>query len=222
MSDPETIPSGVHPEVTLLPWYASGTLHDAERDQVARHLESCPDCRRELNELSSMKRDLAAFYQSQPAPSPRLARSIMAQVAAERRVGSNRQPEAGSWLNGIDEWLRSLFLPRWVPTLAATLVLAQISLIIWISIRTPHTEEVITRSLGVPTAKIRVTFQPATTEKQIRSVLETVHGRIIDGPTTDGLYTMEFPVADEATARQKLETIRERTDVVRSADLYSP
>ncbi len=35
----------------LLPWYAKGTLGLNEHELVARHLESCPDCVRELDEF---------------------------------------------------------------------------------------------------------------------------------------------------------------------------
>ncbi len=35
----------------LLPWYAKRTLGEKEHESVARHLESCPDCARELEEL---------------------------------------------------------------------------------------------------------------------------------------------------------------------------
>lgn len=37
MTDPDMMPADVHPEIALLPWYANGTLCDAERQQVSRH-----------------------------------------------------------------------------------------------------------------------------------------------------------------------------------------
>ncbi len=36
----------------LLPWYAKHTLEKNDRELVARHLEMCPECVRELEDLS--------------------------------------------------------------------------------------------------------------------------------------------------------------------------
>ncbi len=126
MSDPETIPAGVHPEVELLPWYANGTLGTTDRQRVTHHLESCQDCRRELDDLTRMMRSVQAVYREQPEPSTRLARSVMARVAAEPRARENQQMP---WSAVIDGWFRSFFMPRWVPTLAAVLLIAQMSLL---------------------------------------------------------------------------------------------
>jgi len=216
MTDPDTIPDDVHSEVASLPWYAAGTLRDAERQLVARHLESCASCRRELDELTSIKRQLTATYEAQSAPSTRLARSVMAQVAADERAARDRTPEHSSWLHGMDHWLRSLFLPRWVPTFVAVSLIAQLGLLLWIGRPVTESEQVSTRSLGMQTTVIAVTFQPTATEEQIRALLKQVRGRITDGPTSDGFYTIEVPSNDASTMQKKMDLLRARTDIVRS------
>lgn len=41
-----------HDEIrSLLPWYANRTLGENEHEVVERHVESCPDCARELEEF---------------------------------------------------------------------------------------------------------------------------------------------------------------------------
>lgn len=222
MTEPEAMPSDVHPEVALLPWYANGTLGDHERQQVCRHLESCDPCRRELEELRSMKRRLREAYEAQSAPSARLVRSVMAEVAADVRATDDRPSAPSSWLHGMDQWIRALFLPRWVPTLAAALLIAQMGLLLWVGLPPTEPDQVSGRSLGMQTATIAVMFQASATEEQIRALLQEVRGEITHGPTAEGLYTIEVLSTDGSTTQRKVDLLSARTDIVRSADLVKP
>jgi anti-sigma factor RsiW len=222
MSEPEALPSHVHQEVALLPWFVNGTLGDAERQQVANHLAGCKACRMELEDLKGVKTELTAIYAAQPGPSPTIARSVLRTAAEEASIHRATRTTLGSWVQGVDQWLRSLLLPRWVPTLAATILLAQLGLLLWTIVPTIQTEEVTTRSVGMQTARFKVTFQNTATEEQIRSLLQTVRGRLVDGPTVDGNYTIEVLAGDESTAQNKLEMLRLRTEVVRSAVSLKP
>jgi anti-sigma factor RsiW len=218
MTEPDTMPADVHPEVALLPWYVNGTLGGTERQQVDRHLQSCALCRRELDELTSMKRLLTATYEAQSAPSARLVRSVMAQVAADARAAGDGASQPSSWLDGMDQRFRSLFLPRWVPTLAVVLLIAQMGLLLWVQLPQTESEQVSTRSLGMQTEAITVTFQPLATEEQIRGLLRQVSGRITEGPTAEGLYTIEVPSTGASTTHTKADLLRARSDIVRSAE----
>jgi len=222
MSDPETMPAGVHPEVALLPWYANGTLGEQEREQVARHLESCADCRRELDDLRQMKRNLTAMYHAQPEPSPLLARSVMAKVATERPAGAVRRSGERPWLIGIDQWLRSLLLPQWVPTLVSILLIVQAGLLLWTAMPSTQQDQVTSRSVGSPAAKLSVVFQEHATEAQIRALLTMIQGRVIDGPRRDQAYIIEVVARDPAVSMKALETLRTMSDLVRTAEVAAP
>ncbi len=222
MSDPETIPAGVHQEVALLPWYLNGTLSEVDRRQLDQHLASCQACRTELAELTGLKTELTALHAAQPGPSPHTARHILANVRREAALRHSSPAGRRSRLNGVDDWVRMLLLPRWAPTLAAALLLAQLGLILWIGMPMPRTEEITTRSLGMQTAKIAVLFRSTASEEQIRGLLQSIHGRIIDGPTADGRYLIEVPTADRAAVQQKLDILKGRPDVVGSADPARP
>jgi hypothetical protein len=87
---------------------------------------------------------------------------------------------------------------------------------------THQLEEITTRSVGLQTARIRVTFESTATEEQIRSLLQGVRGRVIDGPAQDGAYVIELLAADEATKKKKLETLRGQRTVIRSAEVMKP
>jgi len=219
MNEPNTLPADLHPESALLPWYVNGTLKAEERQQVDRHLASCPGCRRELDELTQMKRTLAAVHAQEPVPSATLAQSVLQRVKrdADRSQPAVRAQEG--WLTSLDRWLRSLFQPQWVPTLAAAILALQVGLLFWITLPPTAVETVTTRGLPSATTRFRVAFDGSATEAAIRSTLETIHGRIVDGPTKEGLYIVEIPDADSPTALNSLTHLRRRQDVVRSADL---
>jgi|KBSMisStaDraftv2_1062788.scaffolds.fasta_scaffold252349_3 Predicted transmembrane transcriptional regulator (anti-sigma factor) len=220
MSDPETLPAGVHPEVELLPWYANDTLRQDDRQRVARHLESCPDCRRELDELTDIRRSLNTLYDAEPEPSARLARSVMAQVA-EDSGRLSVQPHDRSRTFGFDGWFRSLLMPQWIPTLAAILLVFQMGLLVWLALPPLERGEVSTRSLGMQAATIRVLFHPSATEAQIRSLLQNLHARFVDGPNTEGMFTIAV-TSDDPPASAILTQLRGRRDIVRSAELVRP
>jgi hypothetical protein len=219
MSDPETLPAGVHPEVELLPWYANGTLGEADRQRVAQHLDSCRDCTRELEDLTGIRRTLAELSRHEAAPSERLARSVMARVAAEsRQVLPDRDT---SWTAALDRWFRSLLMPQWVPTLAALLLVAQMGLLVWVTMPQGERNEISTRSVSMPpqAPRIAVRFQATATEETIRSLLQRLHARIVDGPTADGAFTVSLSSGDPAAS---LALLREQRDVVRSAEMVDP
>jgi hypothetical protein len=83
-------------------------------------------------------------------------------------------------------------------------------------------DQVTTRSVGTPTIRLRAVFQESTSEQQIRSVLQEVHGRIVDGPAQDGGYIMEVPAGDLATVQRKLDTLKKHADVIRAIEVVKP
>ena len=222
MSEPETLGADVHPETTLLPWYVNGTLETQERQRVAAHLESCLECRRELDELMQIQRQLTEVYTRQPEPSPRLAQAVMAKVAQEASARRTATKENGHWLNAVDQWIRSLLLSQWAPTLAALVLVTQFGLLLWVLRPAIESNQVTTRSLSSPTASFKVTFQQQATEEQIRSLLTTVRGRIVDGPSSELAYVVQVIAGDPNVSSKTLETLRARPDIIRSADAISP
>ncbi|HJT21139.1 MAG TPA: zf-HC2 domain-containing protein [Nitrospira sp.] len=222
MNEPETLPADIHPEATLLPWYATGTLQEQEQRQVARHLEICETCRRELEELTHMKNQLAAWYGSQPESSPRLAQSVLARAADEASAGRPTDTIRESRLQRFDRWIGGLFVPRWVPTLAVTMIVGQLALLLWLTAPTPPSEEISTRSIGSPTSTFVVMFEEQASESQIRDVLRAIRGRIVDGPTSDDAYVIEAAGGSPSLAARTLKLLRARSDVIVKAEIYTP
>lgn len=221
MSEPETLPAGLHPEAALLPWYADRTLGVEEQTRVARHLESCPDCRLELDELTKMKRELTAAYAAQPEPSPQLARSVFAKVAQEVTARRRAARESGSWLDEVEGWFRSLFMPQWVPALAVLALAAQLGLLLWVTMPAQQ-EQITTRSIGRATATFKILFREQATEAEIRALLLQFHGRIVNGPSSEQAYLIEVVTGDPSLTVKALEALRARTDIIRTVEIHAP
>jgi len=84
--------------------YALGHLSDDERAGLEAHLEGCPDCRAELESLSSVARLLPLADPEQLGTAPSLPRGlgdrVMSSIAGERRRSKRRRFRFGFALGG--------------------------------------------------------------------------------------------------------------------------
>jgi anti-sigma factor RsiW len=222
MPEPDTLDQRIHPEGALLPWYLNGTLREEERRQVDQHLSSCESCRAELDELAQLNAQLQEVYGAQPEASTQIQRAVFAQVKLEASAKQAKSVTDPQWLNRLDDWFRSLFVPRWAPALAVTLLVAQLGLLLGSMARLTPSDQVMTRGLGSPTVRLRVVFQETASERQIRSLIQGMHGRIVDGPTSDGAYLMELPAGDQAAAQKKVDALRSEKESVRTVEPVTP
>lgn len=62
--------------------YLSDSLDEGEREAFERHIPSCPECARELEEAREMNRMLDSMSEEPPAE---LASSVMARIKADNR-----------------------------------------------------------------------------------------------------------------------------------------
>ncbi|MBV8200662.1 MAG: zf-HC2 domain-containing protein [Acidobacteria bacterium] len=204
----------------LLPWYVNGTLETAERRLVDGHLAACGGCREELARCKGLAAALLGRQESAPSPHPIQLARLMERIEASergpaelsqaggRRPGSGRPafrllggtPRPVRW--ALAGQLAALILlaaavafgpaRRFQPGAAGTAALAA-----------PHrTPEYVT--LSAPAAgssaavaaarpQIRLVFAETATEKQMRDVLVRTRGRLVDGPSPAGAYTLELP-----------------------------
>ncbi len=183
-----------HPE-DLLPWYVNGTLEGAEREAVARHLETCPRCRDEVAWLARLREQVK---EAAPGATPgelglrRLLREVEAEAPAPRRR----------------EW--------WRPALAAAVVVIVIQSVLLVRPWVDDGAGIVPLGGSRGGAVIQVEFRPQATEAQIREVLQAVEGTIVDGPGALGVYRVRLE--GEGDQRRRLEEavarLRARGDVV--------
>jgi hypothetical protein len=233
MTEPGTIPPNVHPEVAVLPWYLNGTLSAAERAAVSAHLRECLSCRTELEDLVRMNEQIRHAVGTGPLPSPDLAQSVLSRVRQDARrtermrPDTDHQAEPRGFVAQIDHWLRGLFAPQWVPTAVAALMLAQLSLLTWSLIQPPATDlgtsgAITSRGLGSPTARLAIEFQPSASMQDMQTLLQTLHGRVIDGPMMNGTYIIEVPASGLDAAERHITSLQNRGELIRRLERVAP
>ena len=195
----------------LLPWYVNGTLEAAERAALDDHLAGCPRCRAELAREEGLAATLRAAEDVAPAPHPaQLARLLSRLDGAPRAERPRRRPAAR--LAGL--WAGTPRPVRWAIAAQALLVLALAAVTAWRAGSVDFTGETAAVETGAaefrtlsddaPAAtpagatRLRVLFAEETSAGAVRAILQRVGGRIVDGPSPLGVYTVEVPAGPAA------------------------
>jgi len=87
-----------HPDADLIP-YLRGELPPAERERIARHLDECPDCRQDTEQLRDLLGDLARAIGQPPEPN-------WARYRAELREKLEARRRQRAWGAGRAWWWR--------------------------------------------------------------------------------------------------------------------
>jgi anti-sigma-K factor RskA len=192
----------------LAPWYANGTLGTDERERFERHLESCSDCRRAVDQC----RDLARSYPAADGPAPhpaRVARLLERIDSGGGEALGPPRPKRGRF----GRLLRSTPRPvRWlVAVQAAVLVVAAASALL--SGERAASSGAPFRTLSAAAAResgdLRVVFVPEAGERDIRRLLLGARAEIVGGPTPVGAYTIELDASPAgASVGEALELLR--------------
>lgn len=231
MTDQEETERDVHPVATLLPWYLAGTLREEERRQVSDHLTECPACRGELQEITWLRGTVDAAYADLPGPSPGLFRRVIARIETEALHAADRRVPGA-----METALRSFFAPRWAPVLAGGLIVSQFAILLWLlNVQVVGRQgaggqegtgiqrgPVLERSVPGLGTRLRVSFQPDATDRDIQRVLQAVNGRIVDGPLPAGFYLVELPITDPDLVAKLLKDLVSESRVVRVAEPAPP
>lgn len=181
-------PTTEHEEIALLlPWFANRRLEPAERRRVADHLDGCGDCRRQLDTLGAMHREVRSAGAAEPGPSRDLLAETMARIEAE----APREKPVPFWL----AWWQATPAPAQWALAAQLLLLIGLAAALWLPAgRGP----VVTAGSGPGVAssaagpRLQVGFTPTAPESAIRQAMLAVDGEIVAGPSALGLYTVEL------------------------------
>lgn len=200
----------------LIPWIANGSIADADREAVLRHIGECAGCRAELDAQRGLMQAMKArplLVESMPHGS---LQKLRARIDAEPAPARREAPPATR-------------PPRLTGALAAAVVLQAVLLgIMSIALFRPPgaagpaeyrtVSSAQRQAAGAP--GVRAVFSPSMTLGELQALLERSRLRIVDGPSPDGVYTLA-PVSADDDPGQALLTLRAHP-AVRFAEPVGP
>ncbi len=217
-------PYTAHQDISLLlPWYVNKTLHGAETRSVEDHLKVCLSCRRELATLHKLS---VAVRQEGSMDSAALASfsQLKKRIHGADQTSLENTPK-NIILQSLWGKRSKLYLPQPALALAAVLLL---SLLIPRLTDTGDLSMNDYRTLSnaenpaVSHNAIKVIFSNDAKQPQINALLASVHGRILDGPTVQGLYTITLDGKPATTnVLAMVESLRKNTHVIFAEPEYA-
>lgn len=193
----------------LLPWMVNATLDNSEDAEVREHVSDCVTCRDHLELLAEL------YAAVQEGPSAEVD-SFEALDAMRLRLEHDGAAESGRARPRPPSRL-----VRWVLFAQAAALVFALGLIFFqrANPQPPPTSFRTLADTSPATAatdpQARVLFSEGATERQIRELLHQIGGRIVDGPSEMGLYTVELETdaGDSATVVNRVEALRHDTNV---------
>lgn len=214
--------------IELLPWYLNGALREDERSAVEVHLRECAECSAELAEWKSVHAAARQLSREAPALGGAALGQVLSRIDAYEQKKQQVQREPARGFSRILEQVRELFW-RPSPVFARALVALQFVAILvlggllLVSRKPGATGGTTAGSPGTVvqqnTARIAIAFEEEVSEATMRETILRIQGRIVEGPSPNGLYTVEVPISPNRTEEVEkiLAELRSNTKVVRFA-----
>ena len=169
----------------LLPWFVTGRLSNDDAQRIERHLETCAECRAELEaqrELAAaFRRDDPVMLAPQASLQKLLAR-VDRSVPESSEVIPTRKPRSPQWFA----------IAAAVPAFAigASFVL------LWQQfddrLHAPRFTTLTNSSVASAGPTLRVVFRPETRTDALQRVVRSIDAQIVAGPTEAGVYTLRL------------------------------
>lgn len=195
----------------LIPWVVNGRASDADERSVLAHVESCSECREELDRHRELQKHMRGNDDVIAAPNASWQK-LLGQIDAEAapavvKAYRIKRP----WLVAA-LWIQLVA----IATLAGALFRSAAPLEpAYTTLSTPEVQD--------RRAAVRVVFAPDASLNQINQLLRSVECDIIAGPSEAGVYTLAM-TADQDVQRI-ITTLRDHNEVLfaeRSQALAGP
>ena len=206
----------------LLPWYANGTLDEAEQAWVEDHLTHCAECRAEAEDCGALATAVRSSEITAPAPHPVVFARLLA------RIDAAEEAESGGW--GLGRWLRGTLGKT--PAAVRWALAAQLALLLAAGVLVGGTGSHLLPGASTRWRRPRLPPRPArscgsfsgkdATEAVIRDLLLPLEAEIVAGPSPLGVYTLALPAgADREPLAAALAHLRVQ-DAVRFVEAVAP
>lgn len=185
----------------LLPWYANGTLNPAKQALVVEHLPVCAECRTILGQYQKLDAVCRAHTdETDWQPSPAHFALIYQNIDAEKNetVAKSSTVSKRRLLTRLSNRLTAVSRPiAWALTLETIALAVLVVLLVTPRIALQPTGgrmfETLSNSrapVAMGQARVHIVFAEDISEREIRALLTSVQGRLIDGPSMLGVYTL--------------------------------
>lgn len=201
----------------LLPWYATGQLANADRNDIAKALKDSPELQKQLDLIRQELKETVASNEAMPLPPADATRRFMAMIERDTKpdlVTANRFQELVDWIG------RHLAgPPRWAVATALLAIVVQSLLLGALIVERSHdgyqTASGGTETLSGGTLAL-ARFSDGVTLAELSKELAAMDIAIVDGPKGGGLYTLRIGADGMAAAArdQKIATLRARAGIV--------
>ncbi|MEM7301284.1 MAG: hypothetical protein AAF468_09390 [Pseudomonadota bacterium] len=203
----------------LLPWYASGTLDEEEMMRIDAALENDPTLQQELDLVladQSAARQAAEEIQVPSSMEARFAVGLNQLVENASDRPQIQHSSSSGWLAALANWLAPPRRLAFAAGMAVLLLVVQSGAIITLLQDRPAAEfETATGGEDVKTqgVSVLVQFAPDTNPTAISALLESMGGRIVDGPLPGGLYKLVFSSGEDEKRDDLITELSEKTEV---------
>lgn len=188
--------------VSLLPWYVNKTLQGTELKAVESHLGTCLTCKRELAQLQKLAQAVikeGSLDSAEQASFSRLKMRLHGQQNLQQVVGNPIDTDNVIQLSKPrkQRWSYSAINRPALAMAAAMLLSLTVLLPRFVDKDMQLANSFRTLSEGQPEKtinanEIRVVFAENIDQQQKNTILDRVHGQIIDNPTAQGVYTIRL------------------------------
>lgn len=175
----------MHIEIqSLLPWYVTGALGEAEEQALTAHLARCPDCRT----ACEAERALATRLTAQTEPLPDAA-AALARLEARQDFERPARGRLAQLMAATPPVMRRLALAQAAVIAALAVTLA---LVLGATLFAPRYHTVTDPVVTGASARFDVVFTAAAPQSAIQELLAANDSQIIAGPNRAGAYTVEI------------------------------
>jgi len=175
----------------LIPWIVNGSAPEAEWRAVQAHLESCADCREELE----FQRQLHAAMAQQITPEIDI-RDSWQRLRSHLDVAGEPGPDAVRGARRRAHATGKAAMPWLIAAMVVQAIgLAALGVAWWSRPASPPGPTAVYRTLSAPeaapqAATIRVVFAPEATMAQVQAMLAAARLQVRAGPSDVGVWTL--------------------------------